>query len=101
MTGDERGFVSLVVVIELYWVLTSVFGLQRGQFVTALESLLRVREIAIERAETVAQTLRMFARSNADFADCLIERTAAAAGCERTITFDRGASKNCGMVLLD
>jgi predicted nucleic-acid-binding protein len=26
-----------------------------------------------------------------DFADCLIARSAAAAGCEKTMTFDRGA----------
>jgi predicted nucleic-acid-binding protein len=34
------------------------------------------------------------------FADCLIERSAAAAGCEKTMTFDRGVAKSVGMTLL-
>ena len=67
----------------------------------ALEGLLRTKEIVIEQAETVWKALRLFHRGNADFADCLIERSAAAAGCERTMTFDRGAVKGCRMRLVD
>ena len=43
--------------------------------------------------------LRSFESGKADFADCLIERTANAAGCERVMTFDKQASK-AGMALL-
>jgi predicted nucleic-acid-binding protein len=41
-----------------------------------------------------------FANSNADFAGCLIERSASAAGCEQTMTFDRDAAKGCRMALV-
>jgi predicted nucleic-acid-binding protein len=61
---------------------------------------LRSKEIVVERAETVWKALRVFGNSDADFADCLIERSASAAGCEGTMTFDRGAVKGCGMVLV-
>jgi predicted nucleic-acid-binding protein len=62
--------------------------------------LLRTKELVVERAETVWKALRIFQRSNADFADCLIERSAAALGCAKTMTFDRGAAKSAGMALI-
>lgn len=54
----------------------------------------------IERTELVWKALRTFRTANVDIADCLIERSAAAAGCEETMTFDRGAAKSVGMTLL-
>lgn len=100
LSAESPGFVSLVSVVEIAWVLTSAYGLGRGQLVQAFESLLRSKEIAIERAETVWKALRIFQSVNVDFADCLIERSAAAAGCDRTMTFDRNAVKGCGMTLV-
>lgn len=46
------------------------------------------------------RALRVYRAGNADFADCLIERMANAAGCGRTMTFDVGAAKTAGMALL-
>ena len=100
LTVDEPGFVPLVVVIELVWVLSSSFGLARSQVTSVLEILLQTKEIQVERAEVVWRALRVYRGSSADFADCLIERSAAAAGCLRTMTFDRGAAKNCSMTLI-
>ncbi len=95
------GFVPLVAVVELVWVLSSAYGLDRVQIVSVLEGLLRTKEIVVERADMVWKALRLFQRGNADFADCLIERSAASAGCSWTVTFDRGAVKGCGMRLVD
>jgi predicted nucleic-acid-binding protein len=46
------------------------------------------------------QALRKFSASQADFADCLIERSGHAAECLYTVTFDRNAAKGAGMKLL-
>lgn len=100
LTMEAPGFVPAVAVVELAWVLSSAYGIDKSQLVVAFEALLRTKEIVVERAETVWQALRIFGRANADFADCLIERSAAAAGCERTMTFDRAAAKGCGMALV-
>jgi predicted nucleic-acid-binding protein len=97
---ESRGFVPLVSVVELFWVMSSAYELDRGQLIAALEGLLRTKELVVERAEIVWKALRIFQSANVDFADCLIERSAAAAGCEKTMTFDRGASKSAGMTLL-
>ena len=90
----------LVSLVELAWVLSSAYALERAQLVQAFEALLRTQELVVDRAETVWQALRVFQSSSADFADCLIERSAAAAGCNRTMTFDLGAVPGCGMVLV-
>jgi predicted nucleic-acid-binding protein len=97
---ESRGFVPLVSVVELFWIMSSAYELDRGQLIAALEGLLRTKELVIERAEIVWKALRIFQSANVDFADCLIERSAAAAGCEKTMTFDRGAAKSAGMTLL-
>jgi predicted nucleic-acid-binding protein len=97
---ESRGFVPLVSVVELFWVMSSAYELDRGQLIAALEGLLRTKELVVERAEIVWKALRVFQTANVDFADCLIERSAAAAGCEKTMTFDRGAAKGAGMNLL-
>ena len=100
LSAQAPGFVPLVSVVELAWVLSAGYELDRDQLVEAFEGLLRTKEIVVDRAETVWKALRVFRGANTDFADCLIERSAATAGCERTMTFDRGAVKGCGMTLI-
>jgi predicted nucleic-acid-binding protein len=100
LSAQTPGFVTVVSIVELAWVLGSAYGLDRSQLVAAVEALLRTKEIVVERAELVWKALRLFGSTNGDFADCLIERCAAAAGCDRTMTFDRGSVKACGMVLV-
>ena len=99
LSANEPGFVALVSIVEIEWVLSGSYGLARPQIAAALEGLLRAPEIVVENAETVWRALRIFKGAKADFADCLIERSGAAAGCQRTLTFDVAAAKRCGMVL--
>jgi predicted nucleic-acid-binding protein len=99
-TPERPGFIPLVALIEFVWVLSSCFDLGREDIARALDALRRSKEIQIESAEQVAQALRVFRSTSAEFADCLIERCAASAGCERTVTFDVPAAKSTGMVLL-
>ena len=100
LDSDSPGFVSIVSVIELYWVLTSCYALSNVQVKQALEALLRTKQILVDRADQVMRALRVFADGKSDFADCLIERTAAGAGCTGTMTFDTGAAKHAGMTLI-
>lgn len=100
LDADHQGFVALVSVIELYWVLTTCYGLTGSQVKEAFEGLLRAKQIVVERAEQVLRALRVFDTGKADFADCLIERTASSAGCTETMTFDAGAVKHAGMTLI-
>jgi predicted nucleic-acid-binding protein len=100
LTVAAPGFVTLVAVVEMSWVLASCYGLDRSQVASALEGLIRSKEIVVEHSDIVWQAVRIFRDSTSDFADCLIERSAVAAGCVRTMTFDKGAAKSCGMKLI-
>lgn len=100
LTVDAPGFVPLVAVVELGWVLSSSYRLTRDQMSQAFEVLLHTKEIVVDHADQVLKALRAFKSSSADFADCLIERAAASAGCNRTMTFDVNAAKVAGMTLI-
>lgn len=99
-TAAAPGFVPIVAVVELAWVMSSAYELDKRQLTAALEGLLRTKELVVESAETVWRALRLYQSANADFADCLIERSASASGCVRTMTFDRDAAKGAGMTLV-
>src|ERR1035437_10245423 len=97
LDDDDPGYITMVSVIELYWVLTSCYELTGEQVGQALEVILRTKQFLVERADQVMRALRVFGEGKADFADCLIERSATSAGCSKTMTFDDGASKHAGM----
>jgi len=101
LTPDEPGFVSIVALVELVWVLASCYGFDKQQLSQTLQLLLRTRAVIVENAEVVVRALRIFNQGDADFADCLVERAGQAAGCSRTVTFDVGAVKCAGMTLID
>jgi predicted nucleic-acid-binding protein len=100
LDAERPGFVTVVSVVELYWVLTACYGLAGHDVKQALEALLRAKQIVVDRADQVLRALRVFDDGKADFADCLIERIASSAGCTETVTFDAGAAKYAGMSLL-
>lgn len=101
LTVDAPGYVSVVSVVELVWVLTSCYASTKGEIFEVLQTLLRTKEIVVANAGTVWKAVRLFKEEKADFADCLIERSANEAGCGYTITFDRDAAKHCGMRLIE
>jgi predicted nucleic-acid-binding protein len=101
LTPESPGYVSLIALIELAWVLRSRYLLNKAQLIQCLERLLKYPELVIEGHTAVTFALRRFSQLNADFADCLIELLGhAAAGCGETVTFDLDASRFAGMRLL-
>lgn len=100
LTQDEPGYVSVVAVVELVWVLTSCYASTKGEICEVLEKLLRIKTIVVAQADVVWKAIRLFQEGKADFADCLIERDGNEAGCSYTNTFDREAAKYCGMRLI-
>jgi predicted nucleic-acid-binding protein len=100
LTPEQPGFVPLVAVVELVWVLSASYALSRAQVAQALELLLRGKELIVEKADGVLLAVRRFQAGEADFADCLIQASASAAGCSATMTFDAGAVKAAGMTLV-
>jgi len=100
LTTDAPGYVSVISVVELVWVLTGCYDATKNEICEVLETLLRTKEIVVAQADIVWKALRVFRDGKADFADCLIERSAIDAGCSHTATLDRDAAKHCGMQII-
>jgi predicted nucleic-acid-binding protein len=100
LTADNPGFIGLVSLTELVWVLTGCYSSGKAELIAVLEGLLRASGLRVENADTVWKAVRLFKEGNADFADCLIECSASQAGCDYTTTFDRAAAKHCRMRLI-
>lgn len=98
-SAASPGYISLVVLVELVWVSESCYDAVRSDITQILQRLLSIRQLVVQQAEVVWQALRQFAGSKADFADCLVEQLALAAGCSTVMTFDKAAAK-AGMTLL-
>ena len=100
LTEQAPGFISLVTIVELSWVLESAFGLSRSQIVAVVQRLMAVDVFKLDRVSVVAAAVRAYGEGKADIADYLIERSCAHFGCTRTMTFDKTAAKSSGMVLI-
>ena len=98
--SDRRGYVSLVTLVEVVWVLVRKFKLERKELVRIVDSLLRSEELVIEQSNLVRSALHLFDNSKAGFSDCLVVEQGRAAGCDYTVTFDQTAAKVAGMKLL-
>ena len=100
LTVKEPGWVATATILELVWVLTSKMRLDRSGIARILDQLLRQEMLVIESANVVESAFRLYRNGNTDFADCLIASSAKAAGCSRTVTFDRRAARDTGMEFL-
>jgi predicted nucleic-acid-binding protein len=99
LSSESPGFLSLVVIAELVWVLQISYRFKKHEIEHVVDRLLRSKELVVERADIVSQALRKFHVSRANFADCLIERCGRAAECQYVLTFDKDAA-GAGMRLL-
>lgn len=97
--GDSL-FVSLLVILETIWVLSSVYNISREDIIQALENLLILSVLQLECHERIATLCRVALLSNTDIADLLIGLTAKDAGCTTTLTFDKKASDSDLFTLL-
>ena len=92
-TAESPGYVSVPVLLELVWVLTSAYGYEKAIVVPVIRQVLRTAELAVEDHQVVRAALRDFESGAADFADYLIAHRNHARGCTRTCTFDRRAAR--------
>jgi len=100
LSFHHPGFVPSVAMVELAWVLRKRYGVSKPQIISHIQQLLESPEIVLENEAALKQALHRFGSTNADFADCLIERVCSLAGCVRTVTFDSTAAKSSGMSIL-
>lgn len=93
MGTREEVFVSLLVLMECEWVLRSRYGLQKAEIMEAISQLLDAADVQFEDEPAVEETLFVWKRGIADFADCLIGAHNRRLGCRATATFDARAAR--------
>lgn len=86
--------------VEIVWVLVSCYSMSRSQTAAIIENLLTTEQLRVEEPELVWRAMRCYAESKADFSDALILECSRAAGCRKTVTFDRAAASITDFELL-
>ena len=100
LTPDDPGWIGTAVLMELAWVTANTYRKTRLEIVQILDTLLASPEIVIEQSDVARRAVSIYRNANISFADCLIASSALYAGCNRTLTFDKGAAKWAGMTLI-
>lgn len=103
LSPAQPGFISLVVLVELCWVLRRLYAATEDEVVDTVEDLLGTAQFQVEQREVVKASLPSLSprkTSKAGFTDRLIMEIAKAHGSSHTVSFDKGAVRSAGMVLL-
>jgi predicted nucleic-acid-binding protein len=89
---DDPGFVSIVAIVEMAWVLERSYGLADQEVAAVIERLLQAPSFVVENELEVFTALTALKEGRGDFADLVLGELGHSAGCSVTYTFDRKAS---------
>ena len=93
LTVQEPGFVSLVSILEVVWVLKSLFKRSRQQIADDIEMLLAADTIEVQNEQEVYTAVVSLRNGIGTFEDALIGALGVWRGCSATLTFDEDAAK--------
>ncbi len=99
LTAADRGYISLVVLLETVWVMESRYATDAKAVHAILADLLDTAALEVQDADAVRSALARYARGDVDLHDCLIVALAEQRKA-RVVTFDAKAAKRLGMSLL-
>jgi predicted nucleic-acid-binding protein len=93
LTEQEPGFVSLVTILEVVWVLKSLFNRSRQEIANDIEMLLAADTLEVQNEQEVYLAVVSLRNGVGTFEDALIGTLGAWRGCSATLTFDEDAAK--------
>ena len=91
LSEANPGFVSIVAIAEIVWVLDRVYRFSSRDIAAAVERVLQTDVLVVESEQEVFTAMIALKDGRGSFADALIGALGAKAGCSRTLTFDRKA----------
>lgn len=92
LTQQEPGFVSIVSILEVVWVLKSLFKRTRQEIANDIEMLLAADTIEVQNEQEVYFAVVSLRNGIGTFEDALIGSLGAWRGCSATLTFDEAAA---------
>jgi predicted nucleic-acid-binding protein len=91
LSEQNPGFISLVTVLEIVWVLRSLMKRDPIQIASHIENLLAADSLEVQNEQQVFEAAFALKRGTGEFEDALIGALNTWSGCSRTLTFDRKA----------
>lgn len=88
------GYINIIVICELVWVLERAYGYEKKLIAGVLEQILATENLEVESSELVWKALRDYKTGQANFSDHLIAHLNDNAETRMTYTFDKKAAKN-------
>ncbi len=88
LSPENPGFVSLVTIAEVAWVLRSRYKATRQEIALAIERILAGDSLRVQNEQQVYEAMLALKAGEGSFADALICALGAWAGCSSTLTFD-------------
>jgi predicted nucleic-acid-binding protein len=92
--NKEILYVPLLVVLEIIWVLESVYKTSRHDILESINDLLLMPILEFEAQPTILSFISSAQETSTDLSDLLIAYAAKSAGCECMLTFDKRASEH-------
>ena len=99
LTEDDPGFITQVVLAELFWVLARSYRFPIEACLSVLRGLVATPSLEFDDAEGGVRALDL-AEGGADFGDALVQGAMELFGVRDTVTFDRTAARRVGWRLL-
>ena len=99
LTEDEPGFITLVTMVEIVWVLDRSYGLSDQEIAQTIERMLQSDTLLIQNEQEVFTAMMALKSGQGSFADALIGALGVWAGCASTLTFDKKAARLVGFEL--
>jgi predicted nucleic-acid-binding protein len=93
LTEQDPGFVSLVTILEVVWVLKSLFKRSRQEIANDIEMLLAADTLEVQNEQEVYYAVVSLRSGIGSFEDALIGSLGVWRGCLATLTFDEDAAK--------
>lgn len=87
--SDTKCLVTTIALCELEWVLSSAYGVPRGEIATAVEAFLAEDLIEVESAQAVRRAVGQYRKGKGDLSDYLLGETSRALGAGTVYTLDR------------
>jgi predicted nucleic-acid-binding protein len=92
-TSTDPGFITIVTIVELVWILQSHYNYAKDQIILVINSLLSAKDLLIEHEKSVLFALEKFSKNTCDFPDILIGEICKTNQCSTAMTFDKKASQ--------
>lgn len=87
-------FVPLLVLLELIWVLESVYEVPRAALLDSISDLTLMPILKFEQHATVQQFIHAAPKNSHDLSDLLIAHSARSSGCDSVLTFDKKTARH-------